>query len=113
MADEELAGRVEALLKKEKGLATKKMFGGTCFLINGNMCCGTANGRVMVRIHADGYEAALKEKGVKPMDFTGRPIRGFLFLTADGARDPALLRKWVGRALAHAKTLPPKTSKKK
>jgi TfoX/Sxy family transcriptional regulator of competence genes len=111
--DEKLAARIETILKEEKKLTSKKMFGGICYLINGNMCCGVEKTRVMVRIGAENYESALKEKSVRPMDFTGRPLKGFLYLTAQSSDDPSTLKKWILRAAAHARELPPKKSAKK
>jgi len=58
------------------------MFGGIAFMLNGNMCCGVTNDDLMVRVGADGLEDALDQPNARPMDFTGRPMKGFVFVDA-------------------------------
>lgn len=88
------------------------MFGGLTFMARGHMCCGLVQAKLMVRVDPEAYEHLLQEPHAQPMDFTGRPMRGFLFVEAAGvASTPALLR-WVGRGLAFANRLPPKVKRK-
>ncbi len=103
----EIAGRVQKALEDQEGLTERKMFGGIAFMLWGNMCCGVTNDDLMVRIGADGLEDALVQPHARPMDFTGRPMKGFVFVDAAalGDRD---LRRWVQRGVAFAQSLPAK-----
>jgi len=82
--DEGLATRVRDLLGDQPGLAEKKMFGGLAFLLDGNMACGVRGHDLIVRVAADAAEAALREPGTRPFDLTGRPMKGWLLVDADG-----------------------------
>ena len=78
--DEVLADRLRKLMKRKKGYGERNMFGGVCFTINGNMCCGVTNtGDLMLRLGTEA-EKALTEPHTRPMDFTGRPMKGMIFL---------------------------------
>ena len=84
----------------------KRMMGGLCFLVNGKMCVGVETKRLMARIGPDAYDDALTRKGSRPMDFTGRPMRGFVFVRPEGIKSEKDLRYWLKLALAfnpHAK----------
>ena len=78
----EIADRVLKVLEGREGLTERKMFGGIAFMLNGNMCCGETNDDLMVRVGADGLEDALDQPHARPMDFTGRPMKGFVFVDA-------------------------------
>ena len=110
--DEALAARIRAALSARKDVVEKKMFGGVAFMVRGHMSCGLVGSTLMVRIDPDQEERFLREPSVRPMDFTGRPMRGFLFVDPPGIASAASLRKWVGRATAHAETRPRKVKKK-
>ncbi len=86
----------------------KRMFGGIAFMVNGHMTCGLNGDRLMVRVGKDAHDDAAKLPHTRPMDFTGRPMRGYLFVDPEGFDDEADLDAWVARCLAHTKTLPPK-----
>jgi TfoX/Sxy family transcriptional regulator of competence genes len=103
--DEELAQRARAALKGTKGLAERKMFGGLCFTINGNMVAGVVDNRLMLRVGPENHEATLKLKHAKPMDFTGRPMKGMVYVEPDGCKTPAAVKPWIKRALEFATTL--------
>ena len=105
--DEELAERVRTAMGPVPGVTEIKMFGGICFTVGGNMAVGVNADNLMVRLAPDDGEQALSEPGARPMDFTGRPMRGFLFVGPDGYADDALDR-WVSRSVAFASSLPPK-----
>lgn len=105
--DEALAVRIREALSREKAVAEIKMFGGLCFTLRGNMCCGIVGEELMVRMEPGAQEQALKEPHTRPMDFTGRPMKGFLFVGPPGLRG-AGLKKWLKRCLARARSLPPK-----
>ena len=105
--DEELADRVRVVLADEPGLTERKMFGGLAFMIGGNMACGIVQDELMLRLGAEGADAALDEPHVREMDFTGRPMTGMVYVERAGL-DDAGLRRWVERAAAFARSLPPK-----
>ncbi len=105
--DETLAQRVRAALASRDGIVEKKMFGGVAFMIGGHMSCGVVNETLMVRVDPEREEALLQEPGARPMNFTGRPMRGFLFVEGVGLAGAAL-RRWVKRAADFAEIRPPK-----
>jgi hypothetical protein len=81
------------------------MFGGIAFLLDGKMICGLANEDLMVRVGPERYEAALAEKHVRPMDFTGRPLKGYVYVSPEGARTDRAIQGWVELAAAFVGTL--------
>ena len=106
--DEGLAQRIRELLDDRRGVTEKKMFGGLAFLIHGNMCVGVVKEDLLVRVGAETHEEALGRPHARPMDFTGRPMRGFVFVAAEGLDSDAALGEWVRRGVAIAETLPKK-----
>ena len=74
--DEKLADRVRDILEGDPGVSERKMFGGLAFMVDGHMACGIAGDDLMLRLGAEGAEAALQKPHVRPMDFTGRPMKG-------------------------------------
>jgi hypothetical protein len=106
--DEILADRVRDARGGRPGLTERKMFGGLAFMLRGNMCCGVLGEELVIRVPAEEGEAALAEDGVRPMDFTGRPMKGFLLVGDEQLADDASLGRWVDRAVAYAGSLPPK-----
>jgi hypothetical protein len=100
--DEQLALRVRNAFKKARAsFEEKRMMGGLCFMVNGKMCVGVEKERLMARIGPDAYEAALKKKGCVPMDFTGRPMRGFVYINSEGFQTDTDLKTWLDLALAY------------
>jgi TfoX/Sxy family transcriptional regulator of competence genes len=110
--DERLAARVRNLLAGDPALSERKMFGGLAFMLAGNMCCGIVDERLMLRIGADLAEQALERPHVQPMDFTGRPMTGMVYVAPEGLRGKAL-RPWVEQAAGFARTLPPKPASRR
>ena len=106
--DLELAERVGRLLKGRTRITQRQMFGGVCFLLNGHMCCGVESRRLMVRVGPGQYKAALGKRHARPMDFTGRPLNGFVFVMPEGLRSRAALKRWVDLGIRYAASLPPK-----
>jgi len=98
---------VRDLLANESALSERKMFGGLAFMLAGNMCCGIVGDRLMLRLGADLAEKALKRPHVRPMDFTGRPMTGMVYVAPEGLRRQAL-RTWVQQAAGFARSLAPK-----
>jgi TfoX/Sxy family transcriptional regulator of competence genes len=105
--DENLAARVRRLLSVRDDVSERTMFGGLTFLVAGNMCCGVNKDELIVRLGPDDADAALTRPHARPMDFTDRPMRGFVTVAPEGLKGPAL-KRWVALALAHAESLPPK-----
>jgi len=105
--DETLADRLRTAMGGTDWVE-RRMFGGLAFMVAGQMACGVVGDELMVRLGEDGVGEALRERGVRAMDFTGKPIRTMAFVTAEGVRDDAVLAGWVARALAYTATLPPK-----
>jgi TfoX/Sxy family transcriptional regulator of competence genes len=98
--DEELAERVRSEFARRSILFDeKKMMGGLCFMVDGKMCVGIAAARLMVRLDPAIYEQALLEPGCVPMDFTGKPMRGFVFVEPIGTASSKSLRYWIDLAL--------------
>jgi TfoX/Sxy family transcriptional regulator of competence genes len=98
--DEQLAQRTRDHLKQRAvSFEEKRMMGGLCFLVDGKMCVGVEKERLMVRIDPDVYEDSLRRTGCVPMDFTGRPMRGFVFVKAEGHSSARDLASWVDLAL--------------
>jgi TfoX/Sxy family transcriptional regulator of competence genes len=106
--DEDLAERVRRILAKIDGVTEKKMFGGLCFLINGNMALGLVNRDLMMRVGPDAYEKLLTQPHVRKMDFTGKSLKGFLYVGPKGTDSDKDLKKWVSKGIDFARSLPPK-----
>ena len=106
--DLEAAERVRRLLSGRDDVVEKKMVGGLSFLVNGNMCCGVTGTALMVRIGADGREQALREPHVRPMQFAGRALSGFICVEPAGFATDDALARWVQRGLDFVSGLPPK-----
>jgi hypothetical protein len=98
--DEQLAGRVRRCLAGRSDVVEKKMFGGLCFMVGGAMCCGLTKTDFVVRVGAEAYDDALAQPHARPMDFTGRPLKGMVYVGPEGIRTDAALARWVRRGLA-------------
>ncbi len=106
--DEGLAEILRADLADEPGITERKMFGGLCFMKNGNMMCGVHQGGGMARVGKAAEPEALKIKGVAPLSFTGRKMGGMVDVAEDTFADDALRHQIVTLALAYASSLPAK-----
>ena len=105
--DEDLADRVRAVLRPGEAVTERQMFGGLAFMLGGHMFCGVVRDALMVRLGPEGADRALALPHVQPMDFTGRPMKGMVFVEPGGL-EGAALREWVDAAAAFARALPPK-----
>jgi TfoX/Sxy family transcriptional regulator of competence genes len=105
--DEKLVARVRRLLSDRDDVGERAMFGGLTFMLGGRMCCGVNRDELIVRVHPDDEAAALARPHARPMDFTGRPMRGFVTIRPEGLKGRALAR-WVRSAVAHAEAAPPR-----
>lgn len=106
--DEAVAERVREALAGAPAVVEKKMFGGIAFMVRGNMCCGVIGNRIMLRVGPKGYDAALSLPHAMPMDFTGRSMKGMVYVEPAGFASPRDLKAWVERATGFALSLPAK-----
>ncbi len=106
--NEELADRVRAIVSGLQSFEEKKMFGGVGYMVGGNMACGVNKDDLIVRVGPDAYEAALGRMGAHEFDITGRPMRGWVAVSAEGYHEDADLRAWVEEGVNYAASLPPK-----
>ena len=106
--DEGLADRVRDLVAPVSGSREIKMFGGLCFTIDGNMCCGVVNDDLIVRLAPEDAERALSEDGARPFDFTGKPAKSTIYVGAEVTADDAALASWVDAGVGYASSLPAK-----
>jgi TfoX/Sxy family transcriptional regulator of competence genes len=106
--DEELAGRVRDVISARADVTERKMFGGIAFMVAGNMACGVLGENLIVRLGDEEGEKALKEEGVRPFDFTGKPMKGIVFVSPERTSDDAGLTEWVEAGADYASSLPPK-----
>jgi hypothetical protein len=109
--DEHLAQHIRDLAKGRPEITEKKMFGGICFFLNGNMLCGVEVGRYMFRVGKEQEGEALKKTGASRMDLTGRPMGGLVHVTEDACHG-AKLAEWLATAERFVVTLPAKKEKK-
>ena len=109
--NEKLAARVRTALIHRKAVEEKKMMGGLTFIVNGKMCVGIVKDELMARIGPDVYEMALRRKGCREMNFAGRPMKGFVFITPNGTGNKKDLGYWIDLALDFNKKA--KASKKR
>lgn len=105
--DPHLAERMRRALASRKDVQEKKMFGGYCWMLNGNMLCGVEVGRYMFRVGKELEAQALQRQGASPMDITGKPMKGFVWVMADHAEGKDL-KEWIALAERYVGALPPK-----
>lgn len=105
---ESLAARIRQLLPRNSSFAEKKMFGGVGFLLNGNMLVGVWKDSLIVRLSPELAEKALKKEHVRPMDITGKPMKGWLLIEPEGMEQDESLADWIEQARSFVKTLPKK-----
>ncbi len=106
--DEGLGERVRALFDGAPDVTERRMFGGLAFLVAGNMACGIIGDDLLVRVSHDDYDATLALPHARPMDFTGRPMRGFVVVDAEGIAEDDDLATWVDRGVDVVRALPPR-----
>jgi len=98
--DEKLADRVREIISvTHKNVEEKKMFGGLCFMVNGKMCIGVEKDKLMCRIDPLLYDEALEKDGCREMDFTGKPMKGYVYVEEEGFKKSKDLKYWVGLCL--------------
>ena len=106
--DESSAERIRKQMQKNQGFVEKKMFGGICFLLNGNMACGIRNNDIIVRVGKEAYEDCLALPYTRQFDMTGRPMSGWVMVSSKGYQSDNELKTWLQRGIDYALSLPPK-----
>lgn len=109
--DERLAVRVRAALGARRGVTERRMFGGLAFLLDGRMFCGIIGDEIVARVGPDRYEACLSLPHARPMDFTGKPMKGYIYVAAAGVRTTRAVRTWVERGRAFVSSMTSKGGK--
>ena len=109
--DEGLAGRIRDVLGNLPRISERRMFGGIAFLADGHMFVGIVGDVLMARVGPEAYPAALKRKHVREMDFTGKPMKGYVYVDPPAIAGDEELEEWVLQCRAFVKTLPPKQAK--
>ena len=103
--DEQLAKRIQNIVGKKKGVMSKQMFGGIAFMLDGKMFVGVVGDDLMVRVGKEQGPELLEREGARPMDFTGKPMAGYLYVDETGFRSDAELEEWIGYATRFVKTI--------
>lgn len=106
--DEELADRVRELLGDRAGVSERRMFGGIGFLVEGNMAVGVMESELIVRLDPADFARALREPGIREFDFTGQPMKGWVFAGTEAIAQPGGLQSWVEAGADFAASLPAK-----
>ena len=106
--DEGLASRVRAVLAERPEVEEKRMFGGLTFMVGGHMCCGVVDRNLVVRVGPIAHAEAVTRPHARPMDFTGKPMRGMVYVGATGTTGETDLKSWVDLGLGFVSSLPPK-----
>ena len=103
--DLKIAERVRRSLSSQRDVVEKRMVGGLSFVVGGSMCCGVTGSALMVRVGAEARERTLARPHVRPMEFAGRPLAGFVLVDPEGFRTEATLAAWVQQGLDFVATL--------
>lgn len=112
--NEKLADRTREIISRtHKKVEEKRMFGGLCFMVNDKMCLCVEQERLMVRLDPDKYEEVIEKDGCQPMDFTGKVMKGFVFVDIDALNTIKKLEYWVSLALEFNKKAKATKKKKK
>jgi len=106
--NEDLAQRIRQHLLNQPGLVEKKMFGGIGFMVHGNLACGVNQDELIVRVGPDRYPEIIMRPHVRPFDMTGRPMKGWVLVSAAGIADEEALTDWLKQGVDFAMSLPPK-----
>jgi TfoX/Sxy family transcriptional regulator of competence genes len=106
--DEGVAQRLREAFETVANVGEKRMFGGIAFMVNGHMSCGVVDDTLMVRVGPERYREALKKPHAREMDFTGKPLRGFVYVAPEGFESDDDLASWMNISLEFVKSLPPK-----
>jgi TfoX/Sxy family transcriptional regulator of competence genes len=108
--DEGLAERIRSVLDEQQGVSERRMFGGIAFLVKGHMSVGIVQDKLMIRVGPETYDRVLRERHARRMDFTGRPMKGFIYVVPAGYESDADLERWVSLGVGYVASLPAKPS---
>ncbi|MEX0771403.1 MAG: TfoX/Sxy family protein [Balneolaceae bacterium] len=106
--DDGLAQRIREQLNNRSDVEERKMFGGLCFMISNHMCCGIVEDSLMARVGPEVYEQCLAKTHTRKMDFTGKPMKGMIYVDSEGLTTDKELKKWISICLEFVESLPPK-----
>lgn len=106
--DEGVAERLRDYFIDNPDVVEKKMFGGIAFMLSGHMCCGVVNDTLMARVGPDQYAEALSQPHAREMDFTGKPLNGFIYVAPEGFESDEDLHDWIQRCEKFIRSLPPR-----
>ena len=106
--DERLAERIERYFGTRTDVDQKKMFGGLCFMVNNHMCCGILQDELMARVGSEAYEECLNQEYARAMNFTGKVMKGMIYVSAQGIKSDDQLHRWIAVCENFIRTLPPK-----
>ena len=103
--DQELGNRIRTILARKKNISEKNIFGGLSFLVDGKMFCGIIGDKLVVRVGPENYEDALSKPHITPMDFTGKPIKGYVYVEKTGLKRNTGLVFWIESGLTFTRTV--------
>lgn len=106
--DEALATRIRSVLKEWDDVTERKMFGGLAFMVRDRMACGIVRDDLMVPVGPDAHDESLAQPHTRPMDFTGKPMRGMVYVAPEGIASDGDLATWIDRGVRYASSRPPK-----
>ena len=106
--DEGLADRLRSHFRPRSDVEEKKMFGGLCFMVANHMCCGITGDTLIVRVGPDAYRECLRHEHAREMDFTGKAMKGLVYVDPEGLASDEDLARWVGIAMRFIESLPPR-----
>ena len=110
--DQGLAARLQDYFQDRSDIEAKKMFGGLCFMVSEHMCCGIVGDMLMCRVGPDNYDKCLNKQHAAEMDFTGKAMKGMVYVLPKGFENDADLHGWLKTCDSFVKSLPPKKPKK-
>ena len=111
--DEKLADRTREIISlTQENVEEKRMFGGLCFMVNDKMCVGVQKDSLMVRLDPDKFDEALEQEGCSPMEFTGKVMKGFVYVDIEALSTTSKLEYWINLALEFNKIAKASTKKK-
>jgi hypothetical protein len=100
------ARKIRNVLDGTPGVSERQIIGGVAFLLQGNMCCGIFDEKLVVRVGAEAYDEALRQPHARPMDFTGRALPGFVYVEREGYASDTSLKQWIDRGVGFVRSLP-------
>jgi TfoX/Sxy family transcriptional regulator of competence genes len=106
--DVHLADRIRSILQSAGEFSERKMFGGLAFMVNGHMCCGVLKTDLVLRLTPDEAATSLRQPYTRPMDFTGKPMKSMIYVSATGTDSDEALAAWVESAVRLARSIPEK-----